>query len=331
VEHMNGGIYFSMESILVTRPCLPSAPNGSAGYVGCTHCWSFIRYVFDPGTASQILQTPLLPSVRSDTATWRYEKNGIYSVRSAYRDIIHNTDVLLQHRVPRHWSTIWKLKLPLKIKNFLWRICRNCLSTRMRLLAKGVDCPNICVVCNDHDEDGKHLFFECNKSIGCWQRLSLWNSIQQMCSPSLSCSEVIFVVLQQFDVPQQQIFSVALWSIWKHRNNKVWNNIVETTQQIGERANSFLSSWKNAQVMNLCNTANNTHHEITRWIKPTVGRFKCNVDTAFSTSLNKVGFGACIRDAEGNFVAGRTTSFTPSLDVDMGEATGLLHAMQWAK
>ena len=35
-----------------------------------------------------------------------------------------------------------------------------------------------------------------------------------------------------------------------------------------------------------------------------------------------------IRDAKGNYVAGRTTSFTPSLDVDMGEATGLLHAMQ---
>jgi hypothetical protein len=134
-----------------------------------TKVWNedFIRYVFDPGTASQILQTPLLPSVRMDTTTWRYEINGLYSVRSAYRAIINNTDVLLQHRVPGHWSTIWKLKLSPKIKNFLWHICRNCLPTRLRLLAKGVDCPNICVVCNDHDEDGKHLFFEYNKSIGC--------------------------------------------------------------------------------------------------------------------------------------------------------------------
>jgi len=28
---------------------------------------------------------------------------------------------------------------------------------------------------------------------------------------------------------------------------------------------------------------------------------------------------------------GRTTCFTPLLDVEMGEATGLLHAMQWVK
>jgi len=28
-------------------------------------------------------------------------------------------------------------------------------------------------------------------------------------------------------------------------------------------------------------------------------------------------------------VAGRTTWLTPSLDVDMGEALGLLHVMQW--
>jgi hypothetical protein len=111
-----------------------------------------------------------------DTATWRYEKNGLYSVRSAYRDIINNTEVMLHHRVPGHWSTIWKLKLPLKINNYLWHICRNCLSTWMRLHAKGVDCPNICAVCNDHDEDGKHLFFECSKSNGSVKSLEFYST-----------------------------------------------------------------------------------------------------------------------------------------------------------
>ncbi|KEH29364.1 hypothetical protein MTR_4g035890 [Medicago truncatula] len=109
--------------------------------------------------------------------------------------------------------------------------------------------------------------------------------------------------------------------LWKHGNNKVWNNIVETTQQIGDQAVAFLNSWKTAQETRIHNSPEIPHFDIRKWSKPSVGRFKCNVDTSFSASLNKVGFGACIRDANGNHVISRTECFTPLLDVEMGEAT----------
>lgn len=100
--------------------------------------------------------------------------------------------------------------------------------------------------------------------------------------------------------------------------------MVETTQQISERAEAFLNSWKNAQKITPCSQVTSVQHDITRWTKPAVGRFKCNVDATFSTSCNRAGLGACIRDAEGNFVAGRTTFLPPLLDIEMGEAIGLL-------
>ena len=105
---------------------------------------------------------------------------------------------------------------------------------------------------------------------------------------------------------------------------------METIQQIGDRAEALiLSSWKNAQATRPHSNNNITSHETNRWKKPSVRRFKCNVNASFSTPLNKVGFGACIRDADGNFVASRTALLSPSLDVAMGKALGLLHAMQW--
>jgi len=58
---------------------------------------------------------------------------------------------------------------------------------------------------------------------------------------------------------------------------------------------------------------------------------KCNVDVSFSNSLNKVGIGLCIRDEEGRFVLAKTEWFSPIVYVDLGEAMGLLTAMQWAK
>jgi len=94
---------------------------------------------------------------------------------------------------------------------------------------------------------------------------------------------------------------------------------------------AFLNSWRNAQETRIRSSPVNLHYDISRWSKPSVGRFKCNVDASFSASLNKVGFRACIRDANENHVISRTECLTPLLDVEMGEVIGLLHAMRWVK
>ena len=96
---------------------------------------------FDDVTARRIFNTPLLASVINDVPTWKLEKDGVYTVHSAYKDILNHDVVALQHRVPGNWNSIWSIKLPPKVKNFLWRVCRNCLPTRVRLQSKGVQCP----------------------------------------------------------------------------------------------------------------------------------------------------------------------------------------------
>ena len=114
---------------------------------------------FDNVTARRIFNTPSLASVINDVPTWKLEKGGVYTVRIAYKDILNHDVVALQHRVPGNWNCIWSIKLPPKVKNFLWRVCRNCLPTRVRLQSKGVQCPAQCAVCEESDEDSSHLFF----------------------------------------------------------------------------------------------------------------------------------------------------------------------------
>ncbi|GAU49592.1 hypothetical protein TSUD_407630 [Trifolium subterraneum] len=67
------------------------------------------------------------------------------------------------------------------------------------------------------------------------------------------------------------------------------------------------------------------------WTKPSSGRYKCNIDASFSSSLNKVGIGICIRDDQGRFVIARTEWLTPIMEVEVGEAMGLLHALKWVE
>ena len=39
-----------------------------------------------------------------------------------------------------------------------------------------------------------------------------------------------------------------MWSISKHKNNKVWNDTTETCQSVCDRASTLLTSWTNAKI-----------------------------------------------------------------------------------
>ena len=79
---------------------------------------------------------------------WRAEKNGMYSVKSAYRLCVENLIDTTHLQCSGYLSGIWRLKVPPKLKNLMWRICWGCLPTRVQLQDKGVQCLTTCVSCD---------------------------------------------------------------------------------------------------------------------------------------------------------------------------------------
>jgi len=75
-------------------------------------------------------------------------------------------------------------------------------------------------------------------------------------------------------------------------------------------------------------TSTSQQHRIT-WQPPVAGRYKCNLDAAFSSQVNKIGIGICVCDAEGTFVLAKTVTYPCHVQVDVGEALGLHAALQW--
>jgi len=55
---------------------------------------------------------------------------------------------------------------------------------------------------------------------------------------------------------------------------------------------------------------------------------KCNLDSFFLMSHNKIGIIMCIRDANGGYVLAKKTWFALLCLVDVGEALGLFEALQ---
>lgn len=128
----------------------------------------FIHAMFSKAQAAQVLSTPLLISVSQDTCIWRHSVHGEYTVRTIYH--VYMSQVANSHllHVEGLWSLIWKLAVPLKVKVFLWKACRSCLPTRVRLQDKGVQCPATCILCSIELEQAWHLFFPCELNVPCW-------------------------------------------------------------------------------------------------------------------------------------------------------------------
>lgn len=121
-----------------------------------------------------------------------------------------------------NWTLIWRWKIPHKMKVFLWRVARWCLSTRGKLIRKGVECPIYCSFCVECDENDWHIFVGCEQVAKVWQEASLKHQVDDT-------REFIFTALQQFSYPKIEVFVFAMWTQWKHHNQSMHATIHTTS------------------------------------------------------------------------------------------------------
>jgi len=131
--------------------------------------------------------------------------------------------------------------------------------------------------------------------------------------------------------------SSVIWSLWKHRNLRVLDDATETSVTVVERAQNMVEDWQLVNAPDILasssthqpTTATSSHQHRITWQPPGVGRYKCNIDAAFSPHTNRTGIGICVWDAEGTFVLAKAFSYPCTVPVDVGGALGLHSALQW--
>ena len=87
---------------------------------------------------------------QSDSFVWSLQQNGLFSVRSMYRAIT-TTNIIPHNHI------IWKLKLPLKIKIFMWYLIKGVTLTKDNLARLRWKGSSNCCCCN-LIETIQHLF-----------------------------------------------------------------------------------------------------------------------------------------------------------------------------
>lgn len=139
-----------------------------------------IAQTFWPVDVHNILQVPFGAPDTADKLVWAFSKSGQFTVRSCYHNLISGkarmamaSSSLVGSASPE-WDWIWELRIPPKVRMFIWRACHEILPTRVGLMRRHVGTNPFCAFCSHKIETEAHIFFECPMFADIWMKAPLW-------------------------------------------------------------------------------------------------------------------------------------------------------------
>ena len=140
------------------------------------------------------------------------------------------------------WHHLWKLNIPPKMKNFMWRTLNGVLPTANKLRQWMVQLDLMYPMCSQGRKSAYHILLNCDLVIDCWRDTSLPYPITfGSISSWLDC---IF----RFSSKDQACMAVMFcWELWLNRNYVVWKNQWWASNQIRHIASSLASQWNEAR------------------------------------------------------------------------------------
>jgi hypothetical protein len=147
-----------------------------------------------------------------DRVSWTLTKSGAFSVKSLYT-------YLIARRILFPYKMIWRMKIPLKVKAFIWLIVKDRILTKNNLAKKGWKGSILCEFCGGN-ESINHLFFECPLARFNWSVASCALGIER--NPE-NFYDLCQNWLQEFFGVDRVVVMLGttalLWNLWKTRNS----------------------------------------------------------------------------------------------------------------
>lgn len=123
-----------------------------------------VRHIFWGVDYCAILSIPLGLAGGKDCLNWLHDQDGEYSARSRYRALMEEKKLesSFDNCVNvKWWKSYWRLKIPTKIKIFLWRFFHNILPFRATLAGRGIKCAQNYIRCGDMYDLIMHALIFC--------------------------------------------------------------------------------------------------------------------------------------------------------------------------
>nr|KYP40876.1 Putative ribonuclease H protein At1g65750 family [Cajanus cajan] len=227
--------------------------NGN--WEGSTWLWQvkwrrepFVHEVGSVNSLLEMLQGLQIFSSKQDQWRWICDKDGVFSVKSAYSWLQRSLGGELSYSSDFHLviKSLWKCKAPIKCLVFCWQVFMNAFPCKSLLQVRGVELENnLCSLCSFFIEDPLHLFLMCPMAFNTWLSVAKWLEVEVVLPNSLTSLYLYWTNLGIYK-KSTQCFKVVwvsvIWSLWLHRNGIIFQQGVMDCKEVLD--NIKLRSWK---------------------------------------------------------------------------------------
>ena len=169
--------------------------------------------LFVPEEAELVKKISLSRHSVDDKIFWPWTQSGAYTCKSGYRflKMEDEEDGMedVQNGEKVFWQSIWGLRIPNKVKNFLWHACREAIPTKANLKRRHIIENNRCKRCKNEEETVLHALWNCSELDSVWTQIE-WSSRR---SSGVTCfKELLSWVLTNHR--NRELFAMVTWGIW---------------------------------------------------------------------------------------------------------------------
>lgn len=116
----------------------------------------------------------------------------------------------------RLWNGIWKLKVPNKVRHFMWCESSKLLPTNFNLCTRHILSDSSCALCEDHPEDVLHCLWLCDYAKCIWLSDQTFTLLRRRVFRSFG--DLVSFILTETSSNTATLFSMIAWSIQTRRN-----------------------------------------------------------------------------------------------------------------
>lgn len=127
----------------------------------------------------------------------------------------------------KKWTSIWQIRVPSKLKNFLWRLCQDSLPTSDMLNHSNMSTTSVCTI---YSAGGswRDALINCTMARCVWA-LAPEETVEHMCANGeLSAKEWLSLMHETLSRSEFTRMVVTLWAIWKARRKAIHEDIFQS-------------------------------------------------------------------------------------------------------
>ena len=146
---------------------------------------------------------------------------------------------------------MWKLPLPPKVRNFMWRACSGILPTSANLCRRRVPMASTCTICQQHEETVAHILWECPLARNVWGMIP--GQLQKCNSEATNYYILARQLEEKLTKKDLELKAMVQWSIRNARNRFHFEKKQSTPSDILQGAKSLLQEYQRHCKISLSN------------------------------------------------------------------------------